>query len=242
MKIGHQKVVDWDVLTEIGEHDGATQIIGEDTSWREIPVEFLSTFTYWTPQEGDQDWDPELEISFHLFGQRFFSLGTKASVTRIRDPPIRYIHRFIAMSITGRGKSRECGRTCHLGRCLAQYFMSYYHRRQRRAVYGDAYITIISRTLGLLHDDSQEVLSPLGFQPVRLDIRTLFGMCIMRQFPEVGLRFSLQGGHIWMPEPVVMIDGHEGEEQGGGPEAGDLEGGEGAEHHAECPPPLQQGS
>ncbi|KAD5803697.1 hypothetical protein E3N88_15057 [Mikania micrantha] len=87
--------------------------------------------------------------------------GTKARVTRIRDPLIRYMHRLIATSIAGRGRSREwctlqdlfylycliTGRTCQLARCLAEYFATYYHRQQRGAIYGGAYITIIGRAL-----------------------------------------------------------------------------------------------
>ncbi|KAL8257212.1 hypothetical protein R6Q59_029253 [Mikania micrantha] len=73
-----------------------------------------------------------------------------ARVTRIRDPLIRYLHRCIASSITGRDMSQEwcpshdlfylycllSGRPCHLARCLAEYFSTYYHRQERGKIYG----------------------------------------------------------------------------------------------------------
>ncbi|KAD5961508.1 hypothetical protein E3N88_12981 [Mikania micrantha] len=58
MRIGRQKAIDWDVLTEIGERERAERWIGEETLWRrlfelafqpfyrEVVVEFLSTFTF----------------------------------------------------------------------------------------------------------------------------------------------------------------------------------------------------
>ncbi|KAD2394117.1 hypothetical protein E3N88_41094 [Mikania micrantha] len=58
MRIGRQKAIDWDVLTEIGERERAERWIGEETPWRrlfelafqpsyrEVVVEFLSTFTF----------------------------------------------------------------------------------------------------------------------------------------------------------------------------------------------------
>ncbi|KAL8242011.1 hypothetical protein R6Q59_012313 [Mikania micrantha] len=65
-----------------------------------------------------------------------------ARVTRIHDSLIRYLHRCIASSNTGRGMSQEwctsqdlfflycilSGRPCNLARCLAEYFSTYYHR------------------------------------------------------------------------------------------------------------------
>ncbi|KAL8218754.1 hypothetical protein R6Q57_022127 [Mikania cordata] len=59
-----------------------------------------------------------------------------ARVTRIRDPLIRYLHRCIALFVTGHGMSQEwctsqdlfflycllSGRPCNLARCLAEYF------------------------------------------------------------------------------------------------------------------------
>ncbi|KAL8232576.1 hypothetical protein R6Q57_002354 [Mikania cordata] len=68
-----------------------------------------------------------------------------ARVTGIRDPLIRYLHRCIASSVTGRGMSQEgcashdlfflycllSGRPCNLARCLAEYFSTYYHRQER---------------------------------------------------------------------------------------------------------------
>ncbi|KAL8200278.1 hypothetical protein R6Q57_011617 [Mikania cordata] len=58
MKIGYQKAVDYDILTKIDERESAERWIGQETSWtrlfdsafrpsyREVTVEFLSTFNY----------------------------------------------------------------------------------------------------------------------------------------------------------------------------------------------------
>ncbi|KAL8195840.1 hypothetical protein R6Q57_025593 [Mikania cordata] len=73
-----------------------------------------------------------------------------ARVTRIRDPLIRYLHRCIVSSVTGRGMSQEwctshdlffldcllSGRPCNLARCLAEYFSTYYYRQERGLIYG----------------------------------------------------------------------------------------------------------
>ncbi|KAL8231980.1 hypothetical protein R6Q57_001758 [Mikania cordata] len=58
MRIGRQKVVDWEILAEIVERERTERWIGEETPWRrlfdmafqacyrEFVVDFLSTFTY----------------------------------------------------------------------------------------------------------------------------------------------------------------------------------------------------
>ncbi|KAL8218159.1 hypothetical protein R6Q57_021532 [Mikania cordata] len=88
-----------------------------------------------------------------------------ARVTRIRDPLIRYLHRVIASSITGRGMSQEwctsqdifylycilSGRPCNVARCLAEYFSTYYHHQERGLIFGGMQ----------------------AFAPVRLDKRTV---------------------------------------------------------------------
>ncbi|KAD3338361.1 hypothetical protein E3N88_33882 [Mikania micrantha] len=89
----------------------------------------------------------------------------------------------------------------NLARCLAEYFATYCHRQQRGAIYGGAYITIIGRALGHLHQDTLEELSD-HVDPVRLDRRMLFGMKIVRDFPGVGIRLSLVRGVIWVPPPT----------------------------------------
>ncbi|KAL8209273.1 hypothetical protein R6Q57_006005 [Mikania cordata] len=70
----NQKAVDWDVLTKIRERARAENWIGEETPWRrlfdmalqpsyrEVTVEFLSTFTYYPAAV--------LEVVFSMLGQR----------------------------------------------------------------------------------------------------------------------------------------------------------------------------
>ncbi|KAL8197654.1 hypothetical protein R6Q57_024359 [Mikania cordata] len=67
-EMGHQKAIDYDLLTELGQQERMMAIIGEDTSWsrlfdmtyapqyRLITVEFISTFMY-RPQ--DPDFQPQ---------------------------------------------------------------------------------------------------------------------------------------------------------------------------------------
>ncbi|KAL8209202.1 hypothetical protein R6Q57_008614 [Mikania cordata] len=68
--------------------------------------------------------------------------GHRVRATMIRDPLIRYIHRCIVTTISGRGQSQEwvtttylfylhsliAGRPCKLARCFALYYASFYHR------------------------------------------------------------------------------------------------------------------
>ncbi|KAL8218525.1 hypothetical protein R6Q57_021898 [Mikania cordata] len=95
-EIGHQKAIDYDMLTELGHYERMMAIIGEDTPWsrlfdmtygpqyRLITVEFLSTFMY-RPQGPDFQPQPgqpqQAEISFRLCGfQYHLSLTEFASV------------------------------------------------------------------------------------------------------------------------------------------------------------------
>ncbi|KAL8189172.1 hypothetical protein R6Q57_028738 [Mikania cordata] len=103
-----------------------------------------------------------------------------ARVTCIRDPLIRYLHRCIASSVTGRGMSQELctsqdlfflycllsGRPCNLARCLAEYFSTYYHRQERGLIYGAMYVTCIARVNGLIDIESAGMEA---FPPVRLN-------------------------------------------------------------------------
>ncbi|KAL8188743.1 hypothetical protein R6Q57_029763 [Mikania cordata] len=90
-----------------------------------------------------------------------------ARVTRIRDTLIRYLHRCISSSVTGR--------------CMSQDW--------RRADLQGVYVTRIARFNELID------LEPAGmeaYHPVRLDRRTVQGMRIVQKFPQLGLQFSLE--------------------------------------------------
>ncbi|KAL8188742.1 hypothetical protein R6Q57_029762 [Mikania cordata] len=83
--MGHQKAIDYDLLTELGQQERMIAIIGQDTPWSRlfemtyapqyqlITVEFLSTFVYrphgpdFKPQPGPQ----QAEISFRLYGLHY---------------------------------------------------------------------------------------------------------------------------------------------------------------------------
>ncbi|KAL8209992.1 hypothetical protein R6Q57_006724 [Mikania cordata] len=119
--------------------------------YRLITVEFLSTFVYrphgpdFQPQAGPQQSEFRLRgFPYHLSLAEFGSVLADAvvvsawwpqngdepfvraaRVTRIRDPLIRYLHRCIASSVTGRGMSQEW---CHCvfcaGHCVLLFLLS----------------------------------------------------------------------------------------------------------------------
>ncbi|KAJ0802164.1 hypothetical protein HanPI659440_Chr03g0126051 [Helianthus annuus] len=86
----------------------------------------------------------------------------------------------LATSITGRGYSREwCTSTdlfffycllyrrpCALAHGLAQYFASAHHLQEREFLYGDAYMTVIARALGLVPEEDPHLQAPI--MPTRM--------------------------------------------------------------------------
>ncbi|KAL8226820.1 hypothetical protein R6Q57_016652 [Mikania cordata] len=125
--------------------------------------------------------------------------GHRVRVTMIRDPLIRYIHRCIVTTITGRGQSQEwvtttylfylhsliARRPCNLARCFALYYTSFYHRQERDTLWGGAFITHIARTRGMV-----DMLDDLAaIEPRKLDRRTIISMKLVVDIPGLGLRF-----------------------------------------------------
>ncbi|KAD6453001.1 hypothetical protein E3N88_07706 [Mikania micrantha] len=96
-----------------------------------------------------------------IFDTPFTSHRLRA--TTIRDHLIRYIHRCIMTTISGRGQIQEwvtttdlfylhsliAGRPCNLARCFALYYASFYHRQERDTLWGGAFVTHIARTRGM---------------------------------------------------------------------------------------------
>ncbi|KAL8244508.1 hypothetical protein R6Q59_010766 [Mikania micrantha] len=173
------------------------------SQYRLITVEFLSTFRF-RPQPPDFQPQPEFGSVLGLYTEEETHMpiyttaihtaddavvsawwprigddafDRSAWVTRIRDPLIRYLHRSIASSVTGRGMSQEWCTSHDL------FFL---------------YCILSGRPCNLAH------LEPAGmeaFHPVRLDRRTVLGMRIAQTFPRLRLRFSLVRGVIWQPGP-----------------------------------------
>ncbi|KAL8209755.1 hypothetical protein R6Q57_006487 [Mikania cordata] len=134
-----------------------------------------------------------------------------ARVTRIRDPLIRYLHRCIVSSITGRGMSHEwC--TSHdlfffilfvewenvppctvFGGVLLYLLPPPGERPDLRGVY----VTRIARFHGLI--DIEPAYMEVVYH-IRLDSRTMHGMHIVQRFPHLWLRFALEKRVIW-PQP-----------------------------------------
>ncbi|KAL8215778.1 hypothetical protein R6Q57_022615 [Mikania cordata] len=93
-EMGHQKALDYDLLTQLGEQQRMVAIIGEDTplsrlfymtyapQYRLLTVEFLSTLVY-RPQAPDFQPEPQpADISFRLCGDSYdLSLREFAMVT-----------------------------------------------------------------------------------------------------------------------------------------------------------------
>ncbi|KAL8208339.1 hypothetical protein R6Q57_007751 [Mikania cordata] len=79
--MGHQKAIDYDLLTELGQQERMMTIIGEDMPWfrlfdvtyapqyRLITVEFLSTFMY-RPQGPDFQSQPEFASVLGLYTEQ----------------------------------------------------------------------------------------------------------------------------------------------------------------------------
>ncbi|KAL8251062.1 hypothetical protein R6Q59_034755 [Mikania micrantha] len=103
--------------------------------------------------------------------------GHRVRATMIRDPLIRYIHRCIETTISGRGQSQEwvtttdlfylhsliAGRPCNLAQCFALYDASFYHRQERCTFWGGAFVTHIARSRGMVDMlDDLPVIEPLS--------------------------------------------------------------------------------
>ncbi|KAL8232845.1 hypothetical protein R6Q57_002623 [Mikania cordata] len=125
--------------------------------------------------------------------------GHRVRATLIRDPLIRYIHCCIVTTISGRGQSPEwvtttdlfylhsliAGRPCNLARCFTLYYASFYHRQERGTLWGDAFITHIARTKGMV-----DMLDDLpAIEPRKLDRLTIISMKPAADIRGLGLRF-----------------------------------------------------
>ncbi|KAL8222990.1 hypothetical protein R6Q57_020389 [Mikania cordata] len=135
--------------------------------------------------------------------------GHRVRATMIRDPLIRYIHRCIVTTISGRGQNQEwvtttdlfylhsliAGRPCNLARCFALYYASFYHRQERGTLWGGAFFTHIAHSRGMV--DMLDDLSSI--EPRKLDRRTIINMKLAADIPGLGLRFIGQDGRPFQP-------------------------------------------
>ncbi|KAL8197986.1 hypothetical protein R6Q57_029992 [Mikania cordata] len=141
--------------------------------------------------------------------------GHRVRATMIRDPLIRYIHRCIVTTISGRGQSQEwvtttdlfyphsliAGRMCNLAWCFALYYASFYHRQKRGTLWGDAFITHIARTRGMV-----DMLDDLpAIEHRKLDRQTIISMKLAADIPGMGLRFIGQDGLPFQPAQVIVV-------------------------------------
>ncbi|KAL8222747.1 hypothetical protein R6Q57_020146 [Mikania cordata] len=151
--------------------------------------------------------------------------GHRVRATMIRDPLIRYIHRCIVTTISGRGQSQEwvtttylfylhsllAGRPCNLARCFALYYASFYHRQERGTLWGGAFITHIARTRGMV-----DMLDDLpAIEPRKLDRRTIISMKLAADILGVELRFIGPDGRPFQPAQVIVVPDQQ--QQDGGP-------------------------
>ncbi|KAL8262295.1 hypothetical protein R6Q59_026344 [Mikania micrantha] len=135
--------------------------------------------------------------------------GHRVRATMIRDPLIRYIHRCIVTTNSGRGQSQEwvtttylfylhsliAGRPCNLARCFALYYASFYHRQEHGTLWGGAFVTHIARSRGMV--DMLEGLPAI--EPRKLDRRTVISMKLAADITGLGLRFIGQDGRPFQP-------------------------------------------
>ncbi|KAL8229839.1 hypothetical protein R6Q57_014739 [Mikania cordata] len=123
--------------------------------------------------------------------------GHRVRATMIKDPLIRYIHRCIVTTISGR--------PCNLAQCFALYYTSFYHRQERGTLWGDAFITHIARTRGMV-----DMLDDLpAIEPRKLDRRAIISMKLAADISGGVLRFIGQDGRPFKPAEVVIVSDQE---------------------------------
>ncbi|KAM0014628.1 hypothetical protein Hdeb2414_s0034g00725951 [Helianthus debilis subsp. tardiflorus] len=260
MHIGSHSAIDWDAIDAIDETARVRRFIPVDSPWhhlfdlahtpsyRELLVEFLSSFRFHPPGVPvplpHPDAPPLPEVSFRLAGvlrsmtlvdfavhcvlymqeeieTEIYTAGlvvvdrptllgfwqviaganhwehekSKGRVSFIRDPLYRFMNHMLATSIAARGLQPLVVRPCALAHGLAQYYASAHHRQEDGFLYGGAYVTVITRSLGLvLHQDPHLRTPPV--MPRRMGFQSLWGMKLLKRFP-VGLRFKDHDGGIW---------------------------------------------
>ncbi|KAL8260476.1 hypothetical protein R6Q59_028429 [Mikania micrantha] len=135
--------------------------------------------------------------------------GHRLRASTIIDPLIRYIHRCIVTTISGRGQSQEwvtttylfylhslmTGRPCNLACCFALYYASFYHRQERRTLWGGAFATHLAHNIGMF----ELLQDPPAIEPRKLDHRTLLNMRLAADIPGLGLRFIGSDGRPFQP-------------------------------------------
>ncbi|KAL8204455.1 hypothetical protein R6Q57_010078 [Mikania cordata] len=229
MSMGTPRCIDWGVPADCGEAGRARAILGEDTPWtrlfelaelptyRLITVEFLSTFRYRAHQtavraEDDAELPPDIDTGhddqrssdpLHPPLHRDDHFGSRS------EPVVGDDDRSVLSALT------HSGRPCNLARCFALYYASFYHRQERGTLWGDAFITHIARTRGMV-----DMLDDLpAIDPHKLDQRTIISMKLSADIPDLRLRFIGQDGRPFQPAQVVVVPDQQQEEQqqDGGP-------------------------
>ncbi|KAL8199763.1 hypothetical protein R6Q57_013331 [Mikania cordata] len=177
--MGHQKAIDYDLLTQLGKQQRMMAIIGEDTPWsrlfdmtyapqyRLLTVEFLSTFIF-RPQAPDFQPEPgqlqPAEISFKLCGDSYvLSLREFAMETGLYTKAETYM-----------------------------------------PIYTTTIHTIDDAVVSAWFID----IDPVDMEDVyhvRLDSRTVHSMRIVQKFPRLVLRFALETGVIWQRGQMICI-------------------------------------
>ncbi|KAJ0592905.1 hypothetical protein HanHA300_Chr03g0091081 [Helianthus annuus] len=110
--------------------------------------------------------------------------GKKARVSLIPVPLVRYLHHCIATSISARGKSNErVTKNDLLYLCLVEYFASY-SKQQTRS-----------------HLHRGELPQSTPFE--HLGIKTMAGIHIAVNFPDIRYRFVGLDDKIFVPQPFV---------------------------------------
>ncbi|MFS8022273.1 hypothetical protein Hanom_Chr16g01437531 [Helianthus anomalus] len=225
LHVGSHAPVDWDALEAICETPRLRYFIPIDSSWhplfelvctssyRELLVEFLSTFTFHPPRADQQlpAPPPTPEVSFRHASvwrsmtlaefsvhSRFWHAGAdtwehikaKGRISYVDDP----LYRMLSTSITARGHSREwCmstdlvffyRRPCALAHSLAQYFAAAHHRQEHEFLYGRAYLIVIARSLCHLPEADTQLRSAIA--PMRMGFMTLWGMKLIKRFDVIG--------------------------------------------------------
>ncbi|KAM0049658.1 hypothetical protein Hdeb2414_s0008g00288461 [Helianthus debilis subsp. tardiflorus] len=193
-----------------------------EDSYREITVEFLSSFIY-APHPDDYVEDPDHvvhKITFHLASQEFgmslrdfvvhSALHTQAKLdTNIYTQGVRAIDRQALISF-GMVVARVPflyyllrPQPCALVACLAEYFATAYHRQQRGRLHGGSYVTAIARSIGIV-PESDPLLSPTILSTT-LGRASVSSMRLTHMFDGIGLRFWTRDYQVWQPEVLPEV-------------------------------------
>ncbi|KAL8226369.1 hypothetical protein R6Q57_016201 [Mikania cordata] len=193
--MGTSRCIDWGVLADCGEAGRDRAILAEDTPYR----------AHQAAVRAEDDAELPLDIEFSLGGQHFeMSIEWFAVHLGVYYEPETVLDDF-AHGLTQ-------GEDGVMRAWWAQISdTSFTGHRERGTLWGDAFITHIARTRGMV-----DMLDDLpAIEPRKLDRRTIISMKLVADIPDLGLRFIGQDGRPFQPAQVVVAVPDQQQQDGG---------------------------